>query len=55
METIRVQLRAEAFNLLNNVNFRPNTQLANINSTTFGQITSTAAARQMQFAVRFEF
>jgi hypothetical protein len=55
METIRVQLRAEAFNLLNNVNFRPNTQLANINSTTFGQITSTATARQMQFAVRFEF
>jgi hypothetical protein len=54
-ESIRVQLRAEAFNAFNNVNFRPNTQLSNITSTTFGQITSTAAARQMQFAVRFEF
>jgi hypothetical protein len=59
-ESMRVQLRAEAFNLFNNVNFRPGTgaaasQLANINSTTFGQITSTAAARQIQFAARFEF
>lgn len=54
-ENIRVQLRAEAFNLLNNVNFFNNTQFANINSATFGQITSAAAARQMQFAFRFEF
>lgn len=54
-ETIKVQLRAEAFNLLNNVNFFNNTQFANINSTTFGQITSAGAARTMQFAFRFEF
>lgn len=54
-ETTRVQLRAEAFNVFNNVNFFNNTQLANINSATFGQITSAAAARQMQFAARFEF
>jgi hypothetical protein len=54
-ENIRIQLRAEAFNLLNNVNFFNNTQLANINSATFGQITSAAAARQIQFAIRFEF
>ncbi|MEO6335061.1 MAG: hypothetical protein ABIO91_08770, partial [Pyrinomonadaceae bacterium] len=54
-ETMRVQLRAEAFNLFNTVNFFNNTQLASITSQTFGQITSAAAARQMQFAVRFEF
>lgn len=54
-ESIRVQLRAEAFNLLNNVNLTNNTQFANINSATFGQITSATAARQMQFAARFEF
>jgi hypothetical protein len=54
-ESIRVQLRAEAFNLLNNVNFFNNTQFANINSATFGQITSAADARIFQFAARFEF
>lgn len=54
-ETMRVQLRAEAFNLLNNTNFFNNTQFANINTSTFGQVTSAAASRQMQFAIRFEF
>jgi hypothetical protein len=54
-ESIRVQLRAEAFNLFNNVNFFNNTQFANINSNTFGRITSAGAARQLQFAARFEF
>ncbi len=54
-ETMRFQVRMEAYNLLNNVNFFNNTQFANINSSTFGQITSAGAARQMQFAARFEF
>jgi hypothetical protein len=57
-ETMRVQLRAEAFNLLNNVNFifaSTTEQRQNINSTTFGQVTSAAAPRIMQFAFRFEF
>jgi hypothetical protein len=55
-ETLRVQLRAEAFNVFNNVNFLNNTQFANINATTFGQITQTAnTARELQFAFRFEF
>ncbi|MGI8642003.1 MAG: TonB-dependent receptor domain-containing protein [Pyrinomonadaceae bacterium] len=54
-ESIRVQLRAEAFNAFNNVSFF-STQFANINSATFGQLTSTSnPARQMQFAARFEF
>lgn len=54
-ESLRVQLRAEAFNLLNNVNFNNNTQFASITSTSFGQITSDRGPRQMQFAIRFEF
>lgn len=54
-ESLRIQLRMEAFNLLNNTNLQNNTQFANINSATFGQITSAAAARQIQFAARFEF
>ena len=52
---LRIQLRVEAFNLLNNVNFVQNTQLANINSTTFGQITSAFGPRQIQWAARFEW
>ena len=54
-ESIRIQLRMEAFNLFNNVNFFNNTQFANINSTVFGQIQQAGAARQVQFAARFEF
>ena len=55
-ETIRVQLRAEAFNVFNSVNFFTG-QVNNINSASFGQITSTVSdsARKLQFAVRFEF
>jgi hypothetical protein len=54
-ETMRVQLRMEAFNLLNNVNLVQNTTFANINSTSFGQITGEFGPRQIQFAARFEF
>lgn len=54
-ETSRIQLRMEAFNALNNVNFNSGTQFENIQSTTFGQLTSASAARVMQFAARFEF
>ena len=38
-ETMRLQFRVEGFNVFNNTNFVQNTQFANINSTTFGQIT----------------
>lgn len=54
-ESIRIQLRAEAFNAFNNVNFFT-TQFANITSPTFGQILGTSnGPRQIQFAARFEF
>ena len=54
-ENMRLQLRVEAFNLLNNVNFFPGASQQSIGSTTFGQITSAGAARQLQLAARFEF
>jgi hypothetical protein len=47
------QLRWEAFNLFNRVNYsNPNTTL---NSTTFGRITSAESARFMQLGVKFLF
>ncbi len=55
-ESLRIQLRAEAFNLLNNVNFTTGgSQLFSITSQSFGQITQTTDARILQFAARFEF
>ena len=57
-DTKRLQLRAEAFNLLNNTNYSFATageQFKNINSTTFGQITAVGNSREFQFAMRFEF
>jgi hypothetical protein len=67
-EGTRLQLRMEVFNVLNHVNFFPPTganaaslgedsNIFNINSATFGQITTGNAypPRIMQFAVRLEF
>jgi hypothetical protein len=56
-ERTRVQLRAEAFNLLNNVNWSlgGGRQYESINSTSFGQITAATSPRIIQFGVRFEF
>ncbi len=54
-EQMRLQLRMEAFNILNNVNFNNITQNTSINATNFGQITTSTAARTLQFAARFEF
>ncbi len=55
-ETTRIQFRWESYNAFNHNSFGlPN---ANIASPTFGQITTTAVtnlAREMQFALRFEF
>jgi Carboxypeptidase regulatory-like domain len=49
-----IQFRAEAYNAFNHTNFADPS--ANINSPTFGQITSQANAnRVMQFALRYQF
>jgi hypothetical protein len=62
-ETVRFQIRAEAFNVLNRANFvlsgtNPQFTQANINANTFGRIvatptTTTGSPRVIQFAGRF--
>jgi hypothetical protein len=52
-DQMRVQVRFEAFNVLNRVNFRaPN---ANRSNTNFGTITGTFDARQMQLGIKLTF
>lgn len=52
-ESTDLEFRAEFFNILNNPQFgNPST---NINSSLFGQITTTADPRIIQFALRFKF
>jgi hypothetical protein len=50
-----IQVRAEAFNAFNNVNWDNPSSLTLANPTTFGQITAAAEARVIQFALRYEF
>lgn len=54
-EGMRFQIRGEAFNVLNNVNFFPAGQVLDVNSATFGRLTQTTGARVVQVAGRFEF
>ncbi len=56
----RVELRGEAFNLFNNVNFNAlsgsgSVNLSLANPTTFGQYSSAADARVLQLALRYAF
>ena len=52
-ESMRVQFRAEIFNIFNNVNFElPNND---INSPGFGQIEAVRPGRIVQLALKFTF
>ncbi len=53
-ENVRFQLRLEAFNVFNHTNFFFG-QGQNINSATFGRITSAFAPRIIQIGGRFDF
>lgn len=52
-ETMRLQLRAEAFNVFNTTNFRA--LQANVTSAAFGQVTTVRDPRTMQFGAKFNF
>jgi hypothetical protein len=52
-ETRKLEFRAEAFNLLNQTNFMAPD--ANISNSSFGSITTTFPARQLQFAAKVIF
>jgi len=61
-ESLRVQFRAEMFDLFNHANFGQPGRIAAINSTSFGVITNTrfatgdsGSSRQIQFALKFLF
>lgn len=53
-ERMKLQVRGEAFNLTNKVQFVPG-QFLDVNSTSFGKVTSSTGVRVMQFAARFSF
>ncbi len=53
-ERYSFRVEASGFNVFNNVNFAPGQSL-DINSTTFGRITSTLSPRIVQLAGRFSF
>jgi hypothetical protein len=52
-ETQKLDFRAEAFNVTNS--FRMNEPTLNLNSNTFGQVTSARDPRIMQFALKYAF
>jgi hypothetical protein len=55
-EGMSIQLRADAYNVFNIVSLNPPVgNGATAGSTTFGQITSASAMRQMQLGLRFTF
>ncbi|MBI3653339.1 MAG: TonB-dependent receptor [Acidobacteria bacterium] len=61
-ESLRVQFRAEVFDIFNHANFGQPGRVAQVGSTTFGVITNTrfatgdsGSSRQIQFALKFIF
>ena len=55
-EKAHLQFRAEAFNITNETNFgEPNSVYNGVGSTTFGVITSTLPARELQMAAKIVF
>lgn len=52
-ESKKLEFRMEAFNLFNRTNFSPPD--GNYSNSTFGRITSTLPARQIQFALKFVY
>jgi hypothetical protein len=51
--TVRLELRAESFNVTNHTNF--GLPVADLNSPNFGRILSAGAPRLMQFAAKLAF
>ncbi len=52
-ESRRIQFRSEFFNATNTPRF--GSPGGNVNSSTFGRISSASASRQIQFALKFIF
>jgi carboxypeptidase family protein/TonB-dependent receptor-like protein len=54
-ESWNLEFRAEAFNAFNHTNFNVGAENNDINSTTFGRLTSTFDPRILQFALKLNF
>ena len=54
-ETWNLEFRAEAFNAFNHTNFSVSAENNDINSTTFGRLTTTFDPRILQFALKLNF
>jgi TonB dependent receptor. len=52
-ENLKVQLRAEAFNVFNHTNFRALS--TNVTATTFGQVTTVRDPRTLQLGLKILF
>jgi hypothetical protein len=54
-ESWNLEFRAEAFNTFNHTNFSVSNESNDINSTTFGRLTTTFDPRILQFALKLNF
>jgi hypothetical protein len=54
-ENGRIELRMDAYNVFNNLNFNPNMIQNNIGSSPFGTITGALSGRVVTFGARFSF
>jgi len=55
-ERVHLQLRAEAFNVLNHTNFQMDgAEMASLNDPLFGQAGGTFNPRQLQFGLKASF
>jgi hypothetical protein len=54
-ENARLEVRADAFNLFNNLNFNPTSISNNIESSNFGQAQSALGSRTVTMQARFQF
>jgi len=54
-EDAKIEIRADAFNFLNNLNFAPSSVVNNIQANNFGQATSALGGRVINLQARFSF
>jgi hypothetical protein len=54
-ENAKFEFRIDAYNLFNNLNFKPDSIVNDINATGFGRATSALGARTLSMTARFSF